>query len=428
MNLNTEKSVLIITFLILAFNFSAFSILPAQGYDYGDPSPAEQAMLEAINRARLNPQEEAARLGIGLFHGVPAGKISGEPVQPLAFNAGLYRSASLHSEDMLSRNYFAHTCPAGRTPFDRMKAQGYEFRIAGENLAMYASSTPRDEAQMAMKMHDSLFIDTGIDGCSHRTTVLQPEFREAGIGIASGPYKGFPYGFTATCDFGRSSERSDPFLLGAVYSDDNGDRFYTAGEGLGGVVISITGTGQETVTASAGGYAVPLEPGSHSVEAILPDGRTLRDKVNISHRNVKLDFEISNAEGASETIVVESERREVNVRFEPGQMVHLKCKAEPGEKIWVLIEAPSAFPNVVMARASQSLCRQKGRYVFVFSNSGHLSSDSESLYFARSCDEAWIDFGVNDFSLFEKWVFTIKKGRSPGHLETVQKIELTSVQ
>ncbi|MCP3946334.1 MAG: hypothetical protein GY709_05865, partial [Herbaspirillum sp.] len=52
---------------------------------YGDPTAAEQAHLEALNRARLNPPAEAVRLGIDLFEGVPEGKISSDPSPPLAF-------------------------------------------------------------------------------------------------------------------------------------------------------------------------------------------------------------------------------------------------------------------------------------------------------------------------------------------------------
>jgi len=58
-------------------------------FDYGDPTAAEQAHLEAINRARLNPPAEAARLGIDLYEGVTAGDISGLPVQPLVLNSKL---------------------------------------------------------------------------------------------------------------------------------------------------------------------------------------------------------------------------------------------------------------------------------------------------------------------------------------------------
>ena len=51
---------------------------------------------------------EAARFGISLFEGVPAGEISGNPVQPIVFNAKLITAASAHSQDMISNDYFSH--------------------------------------------------------------------------------------------------------------------------------------------------------------------------------------------------------------------------------------------------------------------------------------------------------------------------------
>lgn len=49
------------------------------------PSAYEQYMLELVNRARLNPEAEANRLGIGLNDGLSPNTISVDPKQPLAF-------------------------------------------------------------------------------------------------------------------------------------------------------------------------------------------------------------------------------------------------------------------------------------------------------------------------------------------------------
>ena len=56
------------------------------------PSNLEQYMLELMNRARANPSAEAARYGIDLNEGLPAGTISAapklraKPSSPLAQN------------------------------------------------------------------------------------------------------------------------------------------------------------------------------------------------------------------------------------------------------------------------------------------------------------------------------------------------------
>jgi hypothetical protein len=59
---------------------------------------AEQLQLELINRARLDPVAEAARLGIDLNEGLAAGTISAAAKQPLVgLQGGLHDVAYLHT-------------------------------------------------------------------------------------------------------------------------------------------------------------------------------------------------------------------------------------------------------------------------------------------------------------------------------------------
>ncbi|QTA84132.1 Integrine FG-GAP repeat- and CAP domain-containing protein [Desulfonema magnum] len=259
-------------------------------YAYGDPSPAEQAHLEALNRARLDPHAEAERLGIELFEGVPEGEITEEPSQPLAFNARLYEAACLHSQDMIDRQYYAHNTPEGQTPSDRIEAAGYLYSTNGENIGYRASSEPLDETDAVLRKHDSLFIDAGVEGRGHRVNILNNDFKEVGLCAAHGSYGEYPYCHMFTCDFGASAENYDSFLTGVVYDDQNNDGVYTAGEGTENIEIVIAESGAVTRTASAGGYGIPLSPGDYTVKAVLPDGREAIREISIANRNVKLDF------------------------------------------------------------------------------------------------------------------------------------------
>src|SRR5690606_14071079 len=72
-------------------------------------TPYEQLMLELVNRARMDPQGEAARQGLSsLNEGIAPGSISTTPKQPLAPNQILMNVARAHSQDMLDNDYFAH--------------------------------------------------------------------------------------------------------------------------------------------------------------------------------------------------------------------------------------------------------------------------------------------------------------------------------
>lgn len=270
-------------------------------YQYGNPTAAEQAHLERINRARLNPQAEADRLlGGNLNEGItdPSDQISTAPKQPLAFNAMLYQAARLHSQDMIAQHYFAHTSMEGQSPWDRIAAGGYTpFQSAAENIAAMFAPYPVSEVGTILGMHDNFVVDSGVSGRGHRVNIFSDNLREIGIGSATGSfnYGGTTYNYTwmLTCDFGTLMS-GNPFILGVVYDDRDRNGEYTAGEGLGGVAVSVlrpadAGTAS-TATAAAGGYGIPLPPGSYKLTATLADGRSAMKTAVVSDRNVKVDF------------------------------------------------------------------------------------------------------------------------------------------
>ena len=263
-------------------------------YTYGNPTSAEQAHLEAINRARMNPQAEANRLLAGnLNEGIDSDFISTDPKQPLTFNARLYEAARLHSQDMVAQDYFSHTSADGQGVSDRITATGYQYWTWGENIAYSSSTAPVDEVKEVVDFHDLFVIDAGVTGRGHRTNIFEENFREVGIGTAHGNYKGYDYSWFVTCDFG-TSQNSDAFVLGVVYDDQNGDNLYTAGEGIGNVEITVVdSSGQstnQTFTASAGGYGIPLPPGNYTIHATFADGSSDERSLNIDNQNIKIDF------------------------------------------------------------------------------------------------------------------------------------------
>src|SRR6266481_8288367 len=56
-------------------------------------------------------------------------------LQPLKENALLAAAAQEKANDMVANSYFAHTSPAGITPWHWFDAVGYSYEFAGENLA-----------------------------------------------------------------------------------------------------------------------------------------------------------------------------------------------------------------------------------------------------------------------------------------------------
>ncbi len=282
------------THLLSTISLLVTAFTPGLSYalEYGNPTADEQAHLEAINRARLNPLAEADRLGIDLFEGTVPGAISANPVQPLSSNTQLLDAARSHSQDMLDRNYFAHDNPDSESPFDRITSAGYEFQTAGENIAFRGSTGGIDESAFSLQLHDDLFLDLNFPDRGHRVNILNPDYREAGIGLAFGLFNSNGTDFNSamvTTDFGRTFN-SQPIILGVVYNDLNENGIYDAGEGLDNIDITFEEVGLTIQTATAGGYAQEVEANSsHSLLFTHPELGSITKQINVTDLNVKID-------------------------------------------------------------------------------------------------------------------------------------------
>ena len=263
--------------------------------DDGQPTGAEQEMLELIDRARRDPAGEAARFGIDLNEGPPATPITPTPKAPLALNATLLAVARAHSADMIARNYFAHNTPEGVTPFQRFTQAGYLWTAAGENLAFQGSTGSLTAEETVATMHQNLFVDSTVADRGHRVVMLTDGYRELGVGDAAGRYvdQGTTYNAVmCTCDFG---VRRSPtvFVVGVIYADANHDGRYNAGEGLSGATVTLGGATK--VTGAAGGYQFAVsQAGTYplTVTASSP-ALSATTSVTVDNLSVKADYESS---------------------------------------------------------------------------------------------------------------------------------------
>ena len=121
-------------------------------------------------------------------------------VGTLKENTLLDRSAQAKADDMATRGYFAHNSPDGKQPWSWITAAGYNYRYAGENLAVrFVDSKDVVVAWMASP--------------THRANIVKPNYTEVGVGLAQGMYKGQPATFVVQ-HFGRPASR----VLGAEVS------------------------------------------------------------------------------------------------------------------------------------------------------------------------------------------------------------------
>jgi uncharacterized protein YkwD len=95
----------------------------------------------------------------------------------LLVNEKLTEAAREKADDMFEFQYFDHNSPSGLTPWDFIKSAGYDYRYAGENLAI--------DFVTANGAHKAL-----MESSSHRENILNSNYTEIGIVAVEGMFDG----------------------------------------------------------------------------------------------------------------------------------------------------------------------------------------------------------------------------------------------
>jgi hypothetical protein len=290
------------------FSIELPSAPTAQLYSIGDPTNEEQYYLELINRARANPTAEGLRLatttdssvlsaysafGVNLVL-MQAQFVLIPPAPPLSMNATLTTAARAHSQNMLQNNYQGHSGPDGslttRLAGYTAGANGWSI---GENVYAYSKSVWYGHAGFEVDWGGSVATGGMQSPPGHRQNIHSANFREVGVGVVLGSNGGSggvgPQ--LVTQDFGTVGGLL-PFVTGVVYRDLNNNGFYDPGEGLGGVTVTIANVNSYAVTASSGGYSVPV-PGSGNYNVTFSGGSAPPTQKNVSvlnGQNAKADY------------------------------------------------------------------------------------------------------------------------------------------
>jgi hypothetical protein len=271
--------------------FSAVLLSGPVGLVTAQPCKAQSVSPEAVrfvyelNRARHAPASWAEEMGL-------ASRIGGDGQSatlldvlakpPLAISEILAEAAFFHSNDMGKNNFLAHASDTtGLLPNQRVREAGYllPYQIALEGILYDLPNAENSVESLAagygaeefdfedpVNVLLALIVDTGVESLGHRNHVLGVgtflgASREVGVGYASYASSDFQNYWTIYTGF---TADLDNFLTGVVYRDDNENQRYDAGEGLDGV--TVVANAEETVTGSAGNWAIALSDGSYQVE------------------------------------------------------------------------------------------------------------------------------------------------------------------
>lgn len=109
-------------------------------------------------------------------------------VPELAVSEKLTEVATAKVNDMVAHSYFAHTSPAGLTPWHWFEQVGYDYKYAGENLAINFTTA---EAEQSAWMNSP----------THKKNILNINYSEIGVAVAAGEVNG-TMGIIAVQEFG----------------------------------------------------------------------------------------------------------------------------------------------------------------------------------------------------------------------------------
>lgn len=118
-------------------------------------------------------------------------------LRSLRANSRLRRAATAHSKAMVRRRFFSHVQPGGVGLASRLRRTHYitpnlVWRV-GENIGFGRGASSKPSWMIRAWMRSTL----------HRAVILQPRYREVGLGIVNGvPGRSRARGATFTADFG----------------------------------------------------------------------------------------------------------------------------------------------------------------------------------------------------------------------------------
>ncbi len=170
----------------------SFGVVPA-GATAAVPEAAVTGTMRTVTGSAAQDRFEAEVLTLtnkARSRSRKCGSTRMKAVKAVRWNATLARTANAHSADMATKNYFSHYDKAGRSPFKRIRAAGYNYRAAGENIAAGRSlSSPQAVVRAWLKSP------------GHCKVIMNGKYKELGIGRVEGPGKWTVYW---TQNFGRA--------------------------------------------------------------------------------------------------------------------------------------------------------------------------------------------------------------------------------
>ena len=285
---------------------------------WGGPAYAQSDwdlyMLRLVNRSRLDPGGEPARIGSMVTD-------NRAPVQPLAYNLLIAQAAQNHTQWMLTNlgnpsipnagpgtiDSFSHSEVPGTADFtgvnvadpsnpDRFGAVGFDWQRAGENISTFfttASAPFLIDTTQIDDLHKGWWESTG-----HRSNMLNGNFTAFGFGVIEGPVtpaQSDDSGLTqilgkrvkriifGTQNFGTPFfDQPETYIAGLLYDDKDATSDWTPRslddplrEGLADVPFEVYQANTATLVSSGmtmdnGAFSVNIGDGDYDLKFLGP--------------------------------------------------------------------------------------------------------------------------------------------------------------
>ena len=173
----------------------------------------------------------------------------------LIVNQKLTSAAEAKTDDMFEYQYFDHNSPSGVTPWDWIKVTGYDYRYAGENLAI--------DFVMAESAHKALMASD-----SHRENILNQNYTEIGISVKRDIFEGSE-SVIIVMEFGT------PLQTKAVYTSD--DNIKSDGD-ISGAKDGVNSAGKE-LKKEIINEIINLQPSGNSLDLKEDDNQGIGEAV-----------------------------------------------------------------------------------------------------------------------------------------------------
>jgi uncharacterized protein YkwD len=132
------------------------------------PSPAPTALDNDNTCSIPNFQAELiALINVARAKGAVCGDVTLKPSKPLAWNDLLGMASVIHSSDMAQHDFFDHNSPTTGSLRERIHGTGFQYEVAGENLAGGQTSIAK-------------VVSDWLQSPSHCANLLNPDFTVMG--------------------------------------------------------------------------------------------------------------------------------------------------------------------------------------------------------------------------------------------------------